>query len=314
MEEAAECTAEEWAETTRRVKNASAVLAHTRDVKGCWDLLATLFEVPFFELINLPVPYALQTPREARESTVRHRRLIAELPDQLQQELVDIDETLRRHDQLVEAHKATAREAVKRRRLVYEEAILVTQEAKLRAQRQILETKRRRTDTVQAQVNTVPEPVSVPQASGSRVTTRQSLVTEAYKRVPQESATPAGISPLLKLAATLSKELAPTEVVAVHTSSPVKPDVHRRTTRSAVRIVPPAPERAQQLWKAGVGTIQPKPPVTDLAKHPFTKDGKTLRPVLERATIQGKCKNTFALKIISNTYLYRHHPTSQPRW
>ena len=204
MEEAAECTAEEWAETTRRVKNASAVLAHTRDVKGCGDLLATLFEVPFFELINLPVPYALQTPREARESTVRHRRLIAELPDQLQQELVDIDETLRRHDQLVEAHKATAREAVKRRHLVYEEAILVTEEAKLKAKRQLLDTKRRRTDTVHTQVNTV----SVPQASGSRVTTRQQLVTEAYKRDPQESATPAGISPLLKLAATLSKELA----------------------------------------------------------------------------------------------------------
>ena len=233
--------------------------------------MANLFEVPFFELLKLPVPYALQAPREVRDSTVRHRKRVAELPDQLQQELVDIDETLKRHAELVESHKATARRAAKRRDLVYLEAEIAIEETKLKAKSQLLDTKRRRTDTVHTQVNTVPDPVSGPQAGGSKVTSRQQLVTEAYKRDPQESATPAGISPHLKLAATLSKELAPTEVVVVNTSSPVKPDVHRRTTRSAVRIVPRAPERVEQLWKAGVGTIQPKLPLLRSTRSPRTE-------------------------------------------
>lgn len=69
--------AAEWAQALQKIKEASKVLVDTRDSRGGWDLLANLFELPFFELLGNHAPHSLLAycaTGEARDPTSRQRR------------------------------------------------------------------------------------------------------------------------------------------------------------------------------------------------------------------------------------------------
>jgi len=72
----------QWESAVQQTREAARELIDTRDTKGGWDLLATLFELPFFELLGVQAPHSLLVHRataEGREATARQRRSLADL-------------------------------------------------------------------------------------------------------------------------------------------------------------------------------------------------------------------------------------------
>jgi hypothetical protein len=303
--------------------------------------LARLFELPFFDLLKLTAPYTLQG-RQGREAA-KKTRLTQDLPEEAQQELRKCEETLKVHSDLVEAHKAAARVAAKRKSLIFSEAELTAKEAKLEKERQALNLKRCRTEAEAEAVqnNHTTDRQEIPRAhagvsglarqipanplgkakeilrayagaSGSTrqvsaeplVTARQELLSRAYGSEPpkvrqglvsagtnpdkgKQLKAPVGISPLLKQVSVELSAITGSDVVLVEEFS-ATPKFQRRRTRSG-RIVPPAQSVINNLWVPERGTIRPQVPQErfDLSKPPFTIDGKTLHPVVERID-QGK--------------------------
>jgi hypothetical protein len=100
----------------------------------------------------------------------------------------------------------------------------------------------------------------------------------------QHLAAPVGISPLLKRVAKELSAITGNEVVPVVEDFPVNPDVQRLRTRPVSKIVPPAQSLIENLWVPDRGAIRPQIPRGgfDPTKLPFTIDGKSLQPVLER--------------------------------
>jgi hypothetical protein len=135
---------EQWITAVGLIRETSKHFVDTRDSKACWDLLARLFELPFFDFLKLTAPYTLQG-RQGREAA-KKTRLTQDLPEEAQQELRKCEETLKVHSDLVEAHKAAARVAAKRKSLIFSEAELTAKEAKLEKERQALNLKRCRTE------------------------------------------------------------------------------------------------------------------------------------------------------------------------
>jgi hypothetical protein len=101
----------------------------------------------------------------------------------------------------------------------------------------------------------------------------------------QRLAAPVGISRLLKLAGKLLT-ISGNTVVPVE-NFPFSPDVSRPRRRSLSRIVPPAQDLVTGLWVPHRGIIRQRPPTggTTPDKPPFTKDGKSLNPVVERCNL-----------------------------
>jgi hypothetical protein len=139
----------QWNAAVQQTKEAARELVDTRDHKGAWDLLATLFELPFFELLGIPAPHVLLAPRaaaEGREASSRRKRSLQQLPDHLAKELDEAEEILKINARLVENYKATAKAAAKRKTLVIEEAALLEDERTVASKRQRLEEKRQQVD------------------------------------------------------------------------------------------------------------------------------------------------------------------------
>jgi hypothetical protein len=67
--------ATQWAAAIKLVKESSKLFVESRDPKACWDLLARLFELPFFELLKLTAPYSLLV-RPSRETAAAKSRQI----------------------------------------------------------------------------------------------------------------------------------------------------------------------------------------------------------------------------------------------
>ncbi|EFX75912.1 hypothetical protein DAPPUDRAFT_322879 [Daphnia pulex] len=109
---------EQWATAIELIRQTSKWFVEARDTKACWNLLAKLFDFPFFELLKLTAPYTLQG-RPSREASVAKNRLIQDLPEEAQQELRKFEETLKVHSELVDSHKAAARLAAKRKLLIF---------------------------------------------------------------------------------------------------------------------------------------------------------------------------------------------------
>ncbi|EFX65487.1 hypothetical protein DAPPUDRAFT_264648 [Daphnia pulex] len=124
------------------------------------------------------------------------------------------------------------------------------------------------------------QPPKVQQGSGSSGTD-PSKVLPSFKG--KQLAAPVGISPLLKRVSRELSAITGVDVVPVE-DFPVSPDVQRPRTRSTSKIVPPAQSVIDSFWVPERGTIRPQVPQDgfDLTKPPFTIDGKTLQPVLER--------------------------------
>ncbi len=187
----------------QHIKEAAQELVETRDHKGAWDLLATLFELPFFELLGIPAPHALLTPRataDGREAAARKKRNLQWLPDHLQKELDEAEEVLQTNARLVESYKATAKAAAKRKALVIEEAALLDDERSVATKRQRLEEKRQQINiAIQVSLSAGVPPIRAPPATLSASTAAQPVVS-ARRRVVEEHfkrAVPEGISPLL---------------------------------------------------------------------------------------------------------------------
>ncbi|EFX70724.1 hypothetical protein DAPPUDRAFT_112455 [Daphnia pulex] len=290
---------EQWATAIELIRQTSKWFVEARDTKACWNLLAKLFDFPFFELLKLTAPYTLQG-RPSREASVAKNRLIQDLPEEAQQELRKFEETLKVHSELVDSHKAAARLAAK--------------QAKLERERQALNIKRRRTDAEAVQLNTETDRQEIPQAHAGvsgftrqipadpLVTARRDLINRAYVKDLQppkvrqglvsagtnpskgkQLAAPVGISPLLKQVSAELSAITGLDVVPVE-DFPATPDVQRRRTRSTGRVVPPAQSVIDSFWVPERGTIRPQVPQGsfDLTRPPFTIDGKTLHPVVER--------------------------------
>jgi hypothetical protein len=161
-----------------------------RDTKACWDLLAKLFELPFFDLLKLTAPYTLQV-RQGREASNKNR-LTPDLPEEAQQELRKCEETLKVHSELVDSHKAAVKLAAKRKLLIYSEAEFAEKEAKLERERKALNIKRRRTEAEAVQLNTATDRHEIPRAHAGvsgftrqipadpLVTARRDLINRAY--------------------------------------------------------------------------------------------------------------------------------------
>ncbi|EFX71742.1 LOW QUALITY PROTEIN: hypothetical protein DAPPUDRAFT_255437 [Daphnia pulex] len=316
------------------ISETSDHFVEARDSRACWDLLARLFKLPFFDLLKIPAPYTLQG-RQGKE-TANKTRLAQSLPEEAQRELRECEETLKVHSDIVEAHKAAARVASKRKALIYSEAELTAKETKLEKERQALNLKRRRTEAEASAVqnNHITDRQEIPrahagvsglarqipanplgtaneiprahaEASGSTrqvsseplVTARRQLLSRAYGSEPpkvrqglvhqpgQREATEnpiQGISPLLKQVSEELSTLTGVNVVPVE-DFPMTPDVPKRRTRVS-RIVPPAQSVINGLWVPDKGNIRPQlsQEKFDVTKPPFTIDGKTLHPVVER--------------------------------
>ncbi|EFX63695.1 hypothetical protein DAPPUDRAFT_118943 [Daphnia pulex] len=336
----------QWAAAIDLVRESAKCFVEARDIKACWDLLAKLFELPFFELLKLTATYSLQV-RPGREVAAAEARLIQDLPPESQQKLRVCEETLKEHSDLVDSHKVASKLAAKCKLLIFQEAEFVVKEAKLERERQALNIKRCRTeaeaDAVQS--NTTINRLEIPRAhvevSGFTrqisaeplVKSRQELLRGAYikdlqplkvqcgpgsagtgpskdlqppkvqrgsesagtdpsKNLPpskgKQLSAPVGISPLLKRVSRELSAITGIDVVPVE-DFPVNPDVQRPRTRSTSRIVPPAQSVIDSLWVPDRGAIRPQVPRggVDPTKPPFTIDGKTLQPVLERYD-QGK--------------------------
>jgi hypothetical protein len=180
-------SAAQWAAVIDLVKESSKVFVESRDTKVCWDLLAKLFQLPFFKLLKLMAPYSLLV-RPSRETAAAKSRQIQDLPPGLQEELRKSEEILRHHANLVESHKATAKQAAKRKLLVFQQVDFALKEAKLERERQALEIKLRRTEETPVQYNWAQVPLAYAGVSGiarqttsvSIATSRQELVRAAY--------------------------------------------------------------------------------------------------------------------------------------
>jgi hypothetical protein len=57
----------QFAKAINLVKEASKVLVDTRDTGACWDLLAKLLELPFFELLQTQALHSLLVHRSSIE-------------------------------------------------------------------------------------------------------------------------------------------------------------------------------------------------------------------------------------------------------
>jgi hypothetical protein len=118
--------------------------------------------------------------------------------------------------------------------------------------------------------------------------------TDPSKDLPpskgKQLSAPVGISPLLKRVSRELSAITGIDVVPVE-DFPVNSDVQRPRTWSTSRIVPPAQSVIDSLWVPDRVAIRPQVPrgEVDPTKPPFTIDGKTLQPVLERFD-QGKIK------------------------
>ncbi len=155
--------AAQWAAAIELVRELSKLFVESRDTKACWDLLAKLFELPFFELLKPAAPYFLQV-RPSREAAAAKTRLTQDLPTELQEPLRKCEETLKEHSDLVDSHKAVAKHAAKRKLLIYQEAEFAVKEARLERERQALEIKRRRTEAEAVQCNLSTTPKEIPRA------------------------------------------------------------------------------------------------------------------------------------------------------
>jgi hypothetical protein len=307
---------EQWAQAVGLIHETSSHFAEVQDRKAAWDLLAKCFPIQFFDLLNIPAPYTLQG-RQGKETN--KTRLIQNLPEKAQQELKECEETLKVHADIVEAHKAAARIASKRKALIFSEAELTAKETKLEKERQALNLKRRRTEAEACAVqnNHVVDRQEIPRAhagaSGSTrqiseplVTARQELLSKAYSSEPprarqglgsaganpdkgKQLRAPFGISPLLKQVSETLASATGVNVVPVE-DFPVTdvPTQRRRVSR----VVPPAKSVIDGLWVPDRGTIRPQAPQKgfDPSLPPFTIDGKTLHPVVERID-RGKKNN-----------------------
>ncbi|EFX66979.1 hypothetical protein DAPPUDRAFT_115844 [Daphnia pulex] len=332
------CSSEEeqWVRAIGLISETSDHFVEARDSRACWDLLAKLFKFQFFDLLKIPAPYTLQG-RQGKE-TANKTRLAQSLPEEALIELRECEETLKVHSDLVEAHKAAARVASKRKALIYSEAELTAKETKLEKERQALNLKRRRTEAEASavqnnhitdrqeiprahtgvsglarqipanQLGTAKEiPRAYAEASGSTrqvsteplVTARRQLLSRAYGSEPpkvrqglvsagtnpdkgKQLKVPLGISPLLKQVSEELSTLTGVNVVPGEDFS-VTPNVPKRRTRVS-RVVPPAQSVIDGLWVPDRGTIRPQlsQEELDVTKPPFTIDGKTLHPVVER--------------------------------
>jgi hypothetical protein len=294
------------------IKEAAQELVETRDHKGAWDLLATLFELPFFELLQIPAPHALLAPRaaaEGREAAARKKRSLQSLPEHLQKELDEAEGILQANARLVEGFKATAKAAAKRKALVIEEAALLDDERSVAAKRQRLEEKRQQINiAIQVSLSAGVPPIRAPPSTLTASTAAQPVIS-ARRRVVEDHykrAVPTGISPLLAdkeapkgpaaAATNESKSLSETSAKTITTNSlsflvPAKrkvtrtataeaPAPPRRTRAERSRIPAPKPSYVTELWKEG--RRPPKEPAND----DLARDGRELRPVLRRIDIQ----------------------------
>ncbi|EFX71048.1 hypothetical protein DAPPUDRAFT_112149 [Daphnia pulex] len=184
-------TETQWAAAIDLVRESSKCFVEAGDTKACWDLLAKLFELPFSELIKLTAPYSLQV-RPSREAAAAKARLTQDLPPEAQEQLRECEETLKKHADLVDSHKAVAKHATKRKILIFQEAEFAVKEARLEQERQALNIKRRRTEADAVQINHTSKRQEIPRAhagvSGFKrqisaeplVTSRQEWVKAAY--------------------------------------------------------------------------------------------------------------------------------------
>lgn len=118
-------------------------------------------------------------PSERRKEVAKQHRQIQDLPAHPQKELVECDNIMRHNANLVEAYKATARAAAKKRFLVFGEIDLIQDEARFERKRQVLLSKNRRMEEgIPVQCNLIKPLASIRAAgqstSGSKPTTRQS--------------------------------------------------------------------------------------------------------------------------------------------
>jgi hypothetical protein len=117
----------------------------------------------------------------------------------------------------VESHKATAKQAAKRKLLVFQQVDFALKEAKLERERQALEIKLRRTEETPVQYNWAQVPLAYAGVSGiarqttsvSIATSRQELVRAAYQKDLQPSKEQRGS---VSAGADPSKELQPPKV------------------------------------------------------------------------------------------------------
>jgi hypothetical protein len=186
-------------------------------------------------------------PSERRKEVAKQHRQIQDLPAHPQKELVECDNIMRHNANLVEAYKATARAAAKKRFLVFGEIDLIQDEARFERKRQVLLSKSRRMEEgTLVQCNLIKPLASIRAAgqstSGPKPTTRQELVKAAYSKDPQlpraqqQPVAPAGISPLLKLANELSKVITSNTVFLIVEDYPGNPNVPRPRARLYNRI------------------------------------------------------------------------------
>lgn len=276
------------------IREAAQELVETRDHKGAWDLLATLFELPFFELLQIPAPHALLAPRaaaEGREAAARRKRSLQSLPEHLQKELDEAEEVLQTNARLVEGYKATAKAAAKRKALVIEEAALLDDERSVAAKRQRLEEKRQQINiAIQVSLSAGVPPIRAPPSTLAASTAAQPVIS-ARRRVVEDHykrAVPSGISPLLaakeapkgpataatneskSLSETIAKTitkltslsfLVPAKRKVARTATAEAPATLRRTRAERSRIPAPKPSYVTELWKEG--RRPPKEPAND---------------------------------------------------
>jgi hypothetical protein len=86
----------QWAAAIDLVRESAKCFVEARDTETCWELLAKLFELPFFELLKLTASYSLQV-RPGREAAAAKARLIQDLPPEAQQKLRVCEEILKEH-------------------------------------------------------------------------------------------------------------------------------------------------------------------------------------------------------------------------
>jgi hypothetical protein len=117
--------AAQWAAAIELVKESSKVFVESRDTKACGIAcgiyLLNCSNSRFFELLKLTAPYSLLV-RPCKEMAAAKSRQIQDLPPDLQKELKESEDTLRHHANLVESHKAVAKQATKRKLLVFQQA------------------------------------------------------------------------------------------------------------------------------------------------------------------------------------------------
>ncbi|EFX69532.1 hypothetical protein DAPPUDRAFT_113606 [Daphnia pulex] len=203
----------------------------------------TYFHITVVCDTNNQPPQSLQVrPSERRKEVAKQHRQIQDLPAHPQKELVECDNIMRHNANLVEAYKATARAAAKKRFLMFGEIDLLQDEARFERKRQVLLSKSRRMEEgTPVQCNLINPLASIRAAgqstSGPKPTTRQELEKVAYSkdlqlpRAQQQPMAPAGISPLLKLANELSKVLTSNTVFSIVEDYPGNLNVPRPRTR-----------------------------------------------------------------------------------